>query len=40
MISKRGPVAFIEARSVDPVSVTGIYLIGTVHGAEPDFAAD
>jgi hypothetical protein len=40
MIYRRDPVAFIEAGSVDPVSITGIYLFRAADCAEPDVAAD
>jgi len=40
MIYQRDPVAFIEAGSVDPISVTGIYLFRATDGAEPDDGAD
>jgi hypothetical protein len=40
MIYRRDPVAFIEAGSVDPVSVTGIYLFRAADGAESGVAVD
>jgi hypothetical protein len=40
MIYRRDPVAFIEAGSVEPVTVTGIYLFRAVDDLESDVAAD